>query len=164
MILQFNEIADHKFIVTDLENHYQQDQLNFIYEDLSIKTNQISILSDDVADIYKQIKGGLAYKDILSIDIPFSDKDPEYRQQDFVDLFFNNYWIKDGRYHRAEILNMPLRGGFYYISHATDKSKKYKFEDFEIANGDLIIIKDMSKQGKLLKQKFKRSKLQLLLK
>ena len=37
---------------------------------------------------------------------------------------------------------MPLRGGFYYISQATDKSKKYKFEDFEIANGDLIIIKD----------------------
>ena len=142
MILQFNEIADHKFIVTDLENHYQQDQLNFIYEDLSIKAKQISVLSDDVADIYKQIKGGLVYKDILSIDIPFSDKDPEYRQQDFVDLFFNNYWIKDGRYHRAEILNMPLRGGFYYISQAADKSKKYKFEDCEIANGDLIIIKD----------------------
>ena len=37
---------------------------------------------------------------------------------------------------------MPLRGGFYYISQATDKSKKYKFEDCEIANGDLIIIKD----------------------
>lgn len=48
MLLQFNEISSHSFIVTDLENNFEHDKINDIYRDLGIKSQQISALSADL--------------------------------------------------------------------------------------------------------------------
>lgn len=48
MLLQFNEISGHSFIVTDLENNFEHDKINDIYRDLDIKSQQIFALSTDL--------------------------------------------------------------------------------------------------------------------
>ena len=88
-------------------------------------------MSTDNRELWKNIKGGLNFKDVLSV---------EHDYDCISSLFICNLSSYDVP--PSAIAALPIRNGFFYPLVTTDKTKQYKIEGLKVTNGDWLIAKD----------------------
>ena len=105
--LQFNEINNNLFYVRDLDESDLHDD--------------VDVLSNNIDEIWKNIRGGLNYQGNLEISTDLTS---------FHQLFVDNNIPDDIR----------LRNGFYYVAKTQNKQLHYRIEGVEVEHGDWLII------------------------
>lgn len=146
--LQINEISPGKFLVHDIDHNEIFNHLDNLSAELSTEvadrestcqllsandeflSDQVDVLSNDIDELWKNIRGGLNFMGVLSIDTDY----------DFLSSFLRENFTR--LYPDMIPGSVPVRQGFFYPLNAADKKAHYIVEGIDLEDGDWLIAKD----------------------
>ena len=101
-------------------------------------SSQISANNVEIADLWKNVRGGLNYAGNLCIDI-LTASESAFDMSTISGLIADNIYRKSGK-STPDVLSIKLREGFFFVLEASSKTYRRILDGHELEHGDWLII------------------------